>query len=199
MSQHRKTGLARPRGRPRSADAEQAIVDATLRLLLKDGYAALTMSRVASAAGASKATIYRRWPTKEQLLFTVFARMPSAVPREMGSLTRELIEFYSPERWDRQAPLLRSVLPLLAAACADDPALAATMEAFIEQRRVPLRLIFKRAVRRQELAADADIEMGIDALQGILTLRTLFFDGEAAPTRTRSVIAFVLRGLGASK
>ncbi len=55
-------------GRPRSWRSEEAILEATGKLLSSEGYLGLTVSKVAARARASKSTIYRRWPTKEHLV-----------------------------------------------------------------------------------------------------------------------------------
>ena len=55
-------------GRPRSEASHQAIIDATLELLVEGGYGALTMEAVRTRAGVGKATIYRRWASKEELV-----------------------------------------------------------------------------------------------------------------------------------
>ena len=55
-------------GRPRSAEVDRAIVDATLDLMVQDGYNALSMEQVAARAGVGKATVYRRWPNKLALV-----------------------------------------------------------------------------------------------------------------------------------
>ena len=65
-----KAGSVDPRpgrrpGRPRSLQSEEAILEATGKLLSSEGYLGLTVSKVAARARASKSTIYRRWPTRE--------------------------------------------------------------------------------------------------------------------------------------
>ena len=63
----------RGRGRPRSAEAEQAILDATLRMLGTQGVAGTTIEGVAADAGVGKTTIYRRWPTKTDLILAAIS------------------------------------------------------------------------------------------------------------------------------
>src|SRR5437016_2967111 len=79
--------LPAPPGRPRSPEADRAIRDATVELLTRDGYANLTMSGVAAAAGVSTATLYRRWSSKLELVVDVLAARAEESPvPDTGSL-----------------------------------------------------------------------------------------------------------------
>src|SRR5215475_3701301 len=69
----RPSGPAARPGRPRSPAADEAILDATVELLGELGFLALTIEAVAARAGVAKTTIYRRWPTKDDLLFDAVA------------------------------------------------------------------------------------------------------------------------------
>jgi len=60
-------GIRKP-GRPRSAQAHKAILDATLELLAEEGFHGLSIEAVAAKAGVGKTTIYRRWPSKDELV-----------------------------------------------------------------------------------------------------------------------------------
>jgi AcrR family transcriptional regulator len=82
------------RGRPRSLQSEEAILEATGKLLSSEGYLGLTVSKVAARARASKSTIYRRWPTKEHLVMAAFDRWPVMVPRDRGDLLSDLLDLY---------------------------------------------------------------------------------------------------------
>lgn len=57
-------GERRP-GRPRDPELDQVILRATIELLCQEGFAGTSVEAVAEWAGVSKATIYRRWPTRE--------------------------------------------------------------------------------------------------------------------------------------
>ena len=79
-------------GRPRSEEAHQAILDATLALLGEVGYSALTVEGVAQRAGVGKATIYRRWSSKLPLVVEAFGALPGFGDVDAGSLERDLKE-----------------------------------------------------------------------------------------------------------
>ena len=68
-------GRAARGGRPRDPSRDEAIRAAILEVLARDGYAALTMDAVAAAAGVGKATIYRRWRTKSDLVADAVAEL----------------------------------------------------------------------------------------------------------------------------
>src|SRR5215467_6175875 len=76
-------GTRRP-GRPRSERADQAIIDAALSLFAESGPEGLCIERVAARAGVGKATIYRRWPGKEDLLLDAIAALKAPMPEPAG-------------------------------------------------------------------------------------------------------------------
>ena len=91
------TELPPPRhgGRPRDPSRDEAIRAALLRLLGEVGYGGLTMDALAQAAGVGKATIYRRWRTKQDLIVDSIADLGSVltVPPDTGSLRADLRQF----------------------------------------------------------------------------------------------------------
>jgi len=76
-------------GRPRSEQAEQAIIEATLDLFAERGFEGVCVEAVAARAGVGKATIYRRWPNKEELLLAAFGSLKSPFPEPKGVSVRE--------------------------------------------------------------------------------------------------------------
>src|SRR5262244_3220874 len=81
-------GARRP-GRPRSEQADQAIIDAALSLFAESGPEGLCIERVAARAGVGKATIYRRWPGKEDLLLDALAALRAPLPNPKGESVRD--------------------------------------------------------------------------------------------------------------
>ena len=82
---------ARGRGRPRSEEAEQAILNATLRMLGTQGVAGTTIEGVAADAGVGKTTIYRRWPTKPDLILAAISDVvPRGDPPDTGTMAGDM-------------------------------------------------------------------------------------------------------------
>src|SRR5436190_22729254 len=82
-------GTTRRPGRPRSEQAEQAIIEATLDLFAEQGFEGVCVEAVAGRAGVGKATIYRRWPNKEELLLAALGSLKSPFPEPKGVSVRE--------------------------------------------------------------------------------------------------------------
>ena len=76
-------------GRPRSEQADRAIIAATRELFAESGADALCIEKVAARAGVGKSTIYRRWPGKEDLLLAAIASMQAPLPEPRGRSVRE--------------------------------------------------------------------------------------------------------------
>src|SRR5262245_23122687 len=76
-------------GRPRSLQADRAIIDATLEVFAESGAEGLCIEKVAAKAGVGKATIYRRWPGKEDLLLDAISAMRWPLPKPKGESVRE--------------------------------------------------------------------------------------------------------------
>jgi AcrR family transcriptional regulator len=158
-------------GRPRSQATRAAILAAALAELDERGYAALTVDGIARRAGCGKQTIYRWWSSKaDVVLESLLERAETAIriPDE-GSLPDDLMAFLKATFAQRgQRPTL---IGLLAHALLD-PAFAAEFKnKFLFKRRDALRVLFDRAVARGEIAADADVELLIDIVYGVLWYR----------------------------
>ncbi len=186
-------------GRPRSMRSEDAIISATTRLLTHEGYARLTLSRVAAQARASKSTIYRRWPTKEHLVIEAFNRWPALVPRDRGDLLSDLLDLYRQLLRVLYRPPSNAIMPMLIAERARNPALAAVFDPVMQRRREPVRVVLKRAIERKELPRGTDVELAVDALMGAAYQRMYFVSGDLSVKGMRKMFAMLLRGLGARR
>jgi AcrR family transcriptional regulator len=149
--------------RPRiEGEREVAIFDATMRMLATSGYDRLTMDAVAANAKASKATLYRRWQTKADLVVDALVWLKSCMPHDIpdtGSLRGDLVAMACTDGGltDRM-PL--AVFGALITAMQRDEALAkAFQERFMAPIEARSRLVFERAQARGEIAEGADLAL----------------------------------------
>lgn len=180
---------------PRSVAAEQAILNATLKILSEGGYSALTIDRVAATARASKTTIYRRWKTKEHLILAVFSQFPMPEPVAGPSLEADLFAMFGQFAKIMDNSPLRGVLPKLVADCVNDPQLSAALIQVNERRRVPIRQVLNHAITRGELPPDTDIELAIDVIQGAISIRLYFLLDQLSEDWVRSLVKMLLLGM----
>ena len=115
-------------GRPRSEEANKAILDATLALLVEVGFSALTVEGVAQRAGVGKATIYRRWPSKLPLVVEAFGQLPGFEEVDSGSLETDLKETLKTYLANFNSTSLGAVFPSLAGERAHNPELSKLLE-----------------------------------------------------------------------
>ncbi len=169
-------------GRPRSEAAHNAIIRATLDLLLETGYRALTMEAVRARAGVGKATIYRRWSSKEALVrdAIVFVHDDLEAP-DTGSLRGDYQGIASRVRSAAQRAGAATLMPRLLGETANDPELHAIFYAtLVEPRRAQMRAIIGRAIARGEIRDDLDTELIIDLFAGPVVYRLAITGGDFA-------------------
>jgi AcrR family transcriptional regulator len=142
------------------------VLRAAVEVLAEQGMPGFTIEAVANRAGASKATLYRRWSSRSELLIEAmdeFASRPLAVPTT-GHLRADLIELVRAA----EALLRGRLFPRLMAAFIDaaerEPALQQLHAAITESRRQPVRQVLVQARLRGELPPTADLDLAIDML-----------------------------------
>ncbi len=155
----------------------------TLRLLQEHGYDRLTLDSVATTARASKATVYRRWPTKAELVLAAFIEglRQAAVPPDTGTLRGDLLQMGELicRQADEHAGTIRAVLVEVSR----NPALNDAFQVqFIDQRKALIRHILRQAVDRGEIDDAAIISELWDLLPGYLIFRTIM--PSRPPTRS---------------
>jgi AcrR family transcriptional regulator len=188
--------LARPpakRGRPRRADADDAILAATLELLGQVGVAGLSMDALAQRAGVGKATIYRRWDSKEALILDALRMTTTPIPvPDEGNVRDDLfvymdavIEHVSPGRGS-------DVLPhLIEASCYDDQ-LRASLDAYLRDRQSTTRLLLHRGIERGELSPDTDVDLITDVILAPFFYRHLLTGAAVDRDFTHRLVDFAL-------
>ena len=179
----------------RGAHARDRVMAAALDQLAAGGSAGFTMEAVARRAGASKATVYRHWPSASALLVdamtATFRPLPSPPP---GDVREDLVALLT-----RAAALVTSDrFPRLMAAVVDlaerDPALAELHADLTAQQRRPALDLVRRAQEEGALAADADPEVVVHLLVGPLFYRRLIAHRPVPDGMPRALVDQVLEG-----
>jgi len=184
------------RGRPRSKQFDESILAATLELAGEVGIKGMSMDELAQRAGVSKATIYRRWPSKEILVLQALqsAMQPlddvdtGGVVEDLRLCLGQMIARMSKK--DR----MNDVLPHLIEMATHDATLRSSVDDYVQNRRVPVLKVLERAIGRGELPADTDIELVLDALLGPLIYRRLLSGGVLDADFLDRLIVLVLPG-----
>ncbi|HEX9999375.1 MAG TPA: TetR/AcrR family transcriptional regulator [Actinoplanes sp.] len=187
-------------GRPRNAQADEAILDAVLELLSAgQSAAAVSIEAVAAKAGVGKATIYRRWPNKEALLVDAVAAMKGPVPEPVGESVRDdLVMLIRANRTGRARRYGKVTACLLPEFNRDDE-LRAMYQAIIEPRRDVMRGVLRRGVATGELRADLEIELTLLMLSGPSMVQNMLSWNPRVPEDgfAEALVDAVLRGAAA--
>jgi AcrR family transcriptional regulator len=191
------TGNGGSAGRPRSEEAHQAILDATVDLLAEVGFSALTVEGVAQRAGVGKATIYRRWPSKLPLVVEAFGGLPQLEDVDTGDLAEDLKAMLRAYLQLFNTTPLAAILPSLAGERAHNEALSEVFDPVLKGRRQPLRSVLERGIARGELPAGLDLELAADLVVGPIAVKLFFKGGKPSPRMVGPMVDLALAGLRA--
>jgi len=186
------------RGRPRSQEADRAILTATADLLASRGLAAISIEEIAARAGVGKTTIYRRWPSKGLLALDAFvASFQAQQPLpDTGTLRGDMIAALT--LWVRAVTetAMGAMLTGLIAEAQHDPSLrAAWRERVLEPLRSQHRIMLDRAIARGEIAATVDREVVLDLFFGAAQHRLLLGHLPLSDDFIAEVVDVILGGI----
>jgi AcrR family transcriptional regulator len=175
-------------GRPRDPRVHEAILRATAELLGEGGYAKLTIDGVAQRALVTRQSIYRRWPSKLELVAELLRDVSENAPLpDTGTLRSDLIALYRLYARNLLTPG-GPIIPSLVAESLHDGELASILDRYTSERRVRALKIFERAVDRGEMPATIDPELLVDMFSGFFWYRKLL---RRRPIRGDQATAFV--------
>lgn len=170
-------GRTLPKRRPRPIDKMRtdAIVQATLSVLAESGYDGLTVDQVAKRATVSKATLYRRWASREELVVDAIRSMNPGVDfPDTGSLQGDLVagvkDFLDNDNNIRIVVGIASALPR-------HPELRKVLTEFLSERTDKSFDVYRRAAERGEIADDRHASRLTALLRGVLINELLFNRG----------------------
>jgi AcrR family transcriptional regulator len=162
-------------GRHLDASRNDALRDAALRLLAEIGYDRLTVEKIAASAAAGKATIYRRWSGKAELVVDALMSQKEecAVPNT-GNLRGDLTALALQASATKEHPLDSQVMIGLVSALPHDPELRDVFyERLVNPHLAALKTLFERAVARAEIAPVKNLDTVVSILPALVLHRVI--------------------------
>jgi AcrR family transcriptional regulator len=190
-------GRRRP-GRPRSEQADQAIMAAALELFAECGPDALRIEQVAARAGVGKATIYRRWPGKEDMLLDAIGSLRSSLPVPQGrSVRADLTALLDAVCREAADPRRARLFALLQGEGQRYPRLMARyLETVVQPRRQAVTAVLRRGVATGQLRENTDVDAALVLLNGAV-LASMYGPELLDARYAKRVVEELLRGLAA--
>jgi AcrR family transcriptional regulator len=190
--------VPRPPGRPRSAEADRAILRATVDLLADEGYGGVTMEGVASRAGVGKATVYRRWPSKSALVVDAISacRESGSATPDTGSARADLLIFVRGFLHHLRTSDAGRVMPALVTELARSPELAEAFRGgFVQPRRARVLEVVRRGIERGEVQPGVDPDLVADAVVALLMHRFLITGMDLDDGLPERILEMLWRGI----
>jgi AcrR family transcriptional regulator len=191
--------VKRGRGRPRDPETDSKITRAAAELLLLRGFDKTTVDEVAARAGVGKATVYRRWPSKEDLAVAAMESLYSdEFPEaDTGSIESDLRSSYGSVITFVNTTTGAGFLRMSIMESIRDERIGALYRSSTERRENQARRTFERAIERGEVRPDADIDSAVQWLGGLIIMRAV--TGRPMPTLedVPTLVDFTLRGIRA--
>jgi AcrR family transcriptional regulator len=178
---------------PRARHDDADILDATLRVIADHGISGATVDTVAAQSGVSKATIYRHWGSRAQLIHAALSSLEGPYVETEGDSLREdltvllqhLVEYFN-------RPDIGRVFASFIDAAARDPELAALHQETIAKARASFEQVVRCGIERGELPADLDIGLFIDVVRAPFIYRRVVARSPIASTDIEPVVDLVL-------
>ena len=189
----------RPPGRPRSEHADAAIIDAVLGLLAEGTTVeALSMEAVAGRAGVGKATIYRRFADKDELVLAAVKAIKQSPPEPVGESVREDLIALARHVRTSQGGIAGKIMPCMVPELQRPGRLRDLYLQMVDERREITRSVLRRGIATGELRPDTDVELAVIMLSAPNMMSMLGFaqrlDGDDLSERS---VDAVLRGIAA--
>lgn len=183
-------------GRPRDPRVDRDVLEAAVHLLSTGGYDALSVEAVAARAGVSRATVYRRYANRAELLDAAcrtFAR-PEIEPPDTGSVRTDLIELVARLEAMLTEHDTGGMLPAVLSAARAHAEVREALQRFISTRRSPSVEVIRRGVDRGEIRSDVDPELLADMLNGAVVYRRLIKNNAVGGRRAAQLVDTLLSG-----
>lgn len=170
------------------------VLDATVEEIAFSGYAALTLERVAARAGVNRTTIFRRWPTKKDLVLATMNRMTDKVRFDWdhGNLRADLAELIAVATRTVFAPGMVGMHKMMVEA-RGDAELGELARCIRDEKHNAAFELLRRAEKRGEFRKDLDKELFLESLMGMLFAKVVFRHEPITPEFTKQMLDYVMK------
>jgi AcrR family transcriptional regulator len=181
---------------PRVARTRAVVLDAAIDLLTERGYSGFSVEGVVDRTGVAKTTLYRHWPTRDDLLAAVIGQLGGTgqLP-DTGSVRQDLLDFFArrvqaaPTRqWER-------CMPALVEAAARHPELATMVARLTAQALSQVETLLRRGIERGEIRAGINPQLAASTLMGPLVFRRLLLQEAPTDQHVATVVDLVMQGI----
>jgi len=187
----------RPPGRPRSAAADSAILDAALALFIERGFDNISIDDICERAGVARTTLYRRWSSKAALIAEAIASERGTPELDGDAQAGSPEPLFDSLARALTAPGMRKIMARLIGASVDHPELiAAYWRTYMEPRRLAVLGLLQAAQAKGQLPPDADVSIVLDVISGAIAHQVLVRPGERTADEIKSHLMAVLGELG---
>jgi len=194
-SQSASDSKRRPGGR--SARVRQSVLDAAFAELGEKGYGGLSIEAVALRSGVAKTTVYRRWPTRDELIADALdSRSDRYEPvPDTGSLREDLKQFCEGVRAKLTSNHGKAMLKSLVGAVDQSPEIVETVQRFWRERRDVGGQLIERWIRRGVLRPETNADLLVEAILAPIYLRVLLPGGPVTGEVLEGFIDLALDGV----
>ncbi|MCL4552690.1 MAG: TetR/AcrR family transcriptional regulator [Candidatus Marsarchaeota archaeon] len=194
-----ETADTRKAGRPRDPEIADAILLATLELLAENGYRGTSLDAVAERAGVGKPTVYRRWPSKQDLVVAALERYADIEAAPYSGNARERVAQFMEEWWLLAVhPDKTTVTRVLASILSDVQRYPELREAIhrglLSSRHTQMHRLLQSGIDSGELQPDLDVDLVVDLLFSPLLVRRLVSGGPMSPNAARKIVDIIFDG-----
>jgi AcrR family transcriptional regulator len=196
-----KSKPPRPRGRPKSEAARNAVLSVAAELIANEGIGAVTMEAVARISGVGKPTLYRSWRNREELAMAALLKdgMPETSLRETSSAFKDLLQHIKRVVAIFSNPKGRNVALMVASADADSELSKAFRNQVILASRNEGRLLIMRGLRDGSIRPGINVDTVLDMIYGPVFYRLLIGHLPLSDAFAKLLLREIRRGISLSK
>lgn len=189
--------VRRGRGRPRDPETDKRITAAAAELMLLRGFDKMTVDDVATKAAVGKATVYRRWPSKDDLAVAAMEELYAAeIPApDTGSIRGDLVESFRSVLTFVNSPEGEAYFRTSMAESVRDERIAALYRASSERVEEATVAMYRRAIARGEVRPDVDLSVAVQWLGGLIGSRAITHRPLPQVEDVGALVDFALKGI----